>query len=152
MRFLKVGKYLPAVLLLIPAVAQAKPKWRTVHTGNGLSVALDTASIATNTDGSYTVWTRWDYAKPRILENKKSYTRLVERIDLKCSPIVMKRVNTALYDATGKVVKAPEELGKSEVMVMSWDPPLKRGSDGEKAWEGLQDDKGQKELNRFCAV
>src|SRR3954468_12591011 len=99
MRFLKIGKYLPAVLLLLPAAAQAKPKWKTVHTGNGVTVAVDTAAIATNSDGSYSVWTRWDYAKPRILENKKSYTRLVEKAELKCSPIVMKRVNTSLYDA-----------------------------------------------------
>jgi hypothetical protein len=124
---------LPAVLLLVPAMAQAKPKWKTVFTGNGVTVALDTASIATNIGGSYAVWTRWDYAKPRMLENKQTYTRLVERADLKCSPIVMRRVNTALYDAAGKVVKAPEELGRAEVMAMSWDPP-KRGSDGEKAW------------------
>jgi hypothetical protein len=133
MRFLRIGRYLPAVLLLVPAMAQAKPKWKTVHTGNGVSVAVDTASIATNRDGSYSVWTRWDYAKPRVLENKQAYTRLVERANLKCSPIVMKRVNTALYDAAGKVVKAPEELGRGEVSAMSWDPP-KRGSDGERAW------------------
>lgn len=136
MGFSKVGKYLPLVMLLVPAAAQAKPKWRMVHSANGLRVAVDTASIAANTDGSYSVWTRWDYAKPRILENKKSYMRLMEKADLKCSPVVMKRVNTALYDAAGKVVKAPEEITSSEVAAMSWDPP-KRGSDGERVWAAV---------------
>jgi hypothetical protein len=136
MSFSKIGKILPLALLILPAVAQAKPKWKTVHSANGLKVAIDTARITTNTDESYSVWTQWDYATPRILENKKSYSRLVERADLKCKPIVMKRVNTALYDAAGNVVKAPEELGQSEVRVMSWDPP-KRGSDGEKVWASV---------------
>ena len=136
MSFAKVGKYLPVVMLLLPAAAQAKPKWKTVHAANGLRVAVDAASIAANSDGSYTVWTRWDYAKPRILENKQSYTRLVEKAELKCSPVVMKRVNTALYDAAGNVVKAPEELAAPVVAAMSWDPP-KRGSDGERAWKAV---------------
>lgn len=132
----KIGKLLPLALLVLPALAQAKPSWRTVHSANGLKVAVDAANISTNSDGSYSVWTRWDYARPRILESKQSYTRLVERTDLKCKPVVMKRVNTALYDAAGKVVKAPEELGQSEVSAMTWDPP-KRGSDGEKVWASV---------------
>ncbi len=131
--FSKTARYAALLLLLVPVAAQAKPKWKTVHAGTDLRVALDTSTIAANTDGSYTVWTRWDYTKPRILENKKSYTRLVEKAVLKCSPIVMKRVNTALYDEAGNVVKAPEELVGAEVTTMSWDPP-KRGSDGERAW------------------
>lgn len=135
MRFSKVGKILP-LLLLIPAAAQAKPKWKTVYTGTDLTVALDTAAITHNADGSHSVWTRWDYKRARILENKMSYTRLVERVHLKCTPIVMKRVNTALYDRAGKEVKAPEELSNSEVMTMMWDPP-KRGSDGEKVWKSV---------------
>lgn len=127
---------MPVILLLLPAAAQAKPKWKTVHSSSALKVAVDTAAISTNTDGSYSVWTRWDYTRPRILENKKSYTRLVERVDLKCRPIVMKRANTALYDAAGIVVKAPEELAVSEVSAMTWDPP-KRGSDGEHVWRAV---------------
>lgn len=136
MRFLKAGRYLPVALLLLPAAAQAKPKWKTVHSAAALMVALDVASIGKNADGSYSVWTRWDYATPRILENKQAYTRLVEKAKLKCAPVVMKRVNTALYDKAGNVVKAPEELGESEVMAMSWDPP-KRGSDGAHVWAAV---------------
>lgn len=132
----KVGRYLPVLLALIPAAAQAKPKWKTVHSAAALTVALDTESIIKNADGSYSVWTRWDYATPRILENKQSYTRLIEKANLKCAPVVMKRVNTALYDKAGNVVKAPEELGASEVAAMSWDPPRK-GSDGEKVWAAV---------------
>ena len=132
----KIGKVLPVVLLLAPAVAQAKPKWKTVYTGSDVTVAVDTAAVAANADGSYSVWTRWDYKKPRVLENKKSYTRLVEKAELKCSPVVMKRVNTALYDRAGTVVKEPEELGAAEVRLMSWDPP-KKGSDGEKVWAAV---------------
>jgi len=136
MSFSNIGKILPLALLVLPAVAQAKPKWKTVHSAAGLNVAVDTSRISLNSDGSYSVWTQWDYSKPRILENKKSYTRLVERADLKCKPIVMKRANTALYDAAGNVVKAPEELAQSEVQAMTWDPP-KRGSDGERVWASV---------------
>ena|SRR5437762_1183183 len=144
MLFSRIGKVLPLVVLMIPAAAQAKPRWKTVYTGDGLMVAVDTAAISKNTDGSYSVWTRWDYTQPRLLENKKSYTRLVERADLKCAPIAMKRANTALYNATGKVVKAPEELGAEEVAAMSWDPPRK-GSDGEQVWVAVcKDLKGRK--------
>jgi hypothetical protein len=132
----KFGKVLPVVLLLAPAVAQAKPKWKSVFVGSDLTVALDTAAIHANADGSYSVWTRWDYKKPRVLENKKSYTRLVERAELKCAPVVMKRVNTALYDRAGTVVKEPEELAAAEVRLMSWDPP-KKNSDGEKVWAAV---------------
>jgi hypothetical protein len=136
MRLMRIARCLPMLLLLAPAAAQAKPKWKTVYSSADLKVTMDTASVAANADGSYSVWTQWDYAKARILENKRSYTRLVEKAQLKCSPIVMKRVNTSLYDRAGVVVKAPEELGSSEVMVMSWDPP-KRGSDGEKVWTAV---------------
>jgi hypothetical protein len=136
MSFSKIGKILPLALLLLPVAAQAKPKWKRVHSTDALKVAVDTANVSTNPDGSYSVWTQWDYSKPRILENKKSYTRLVERVDLKCKPIVMKRANTALYDAAGNVVKAPEELAQSEVQAMTWDPPM-RGSDGEKVWASV---------------
>jgi hypothetical protein len=132
----KMGRVLPVVLLLAPAVAQAKPKWKTIYAASDLTVAMDTGAVSANTDGSYSVWTRWDYKKPRVLENKKSYTRLVERAELKCSPVLMKRVNTALYDRAGTVVKEPEELGASEVRLMSWDPP-KKHSDGEKVWAAV---------------
>ena len=132
----KIGKVLPVVLLLAPAAAQAKPAWKTVFRGSDLTVAMDTSAVAANADGSYSVWTRWDYKKPRVLENKKSYTRLVEKAELKCSPIVMKRVNTALYDRAGTTVKEPEELGAGEVRLMSWDPP-KKGSDGAKVWAAV---------------
>lgn len=132
----KMGRVLPFVLLLAPAAAQAKPKWKTIHAGSDLTVAMDTGAVLANADGSYSVWTRWDYKKPRILENKKSYTRLVEKAQLKCSPVVMKRVNTALYDRAGKVVKEPEELSSAEVRLMSWDP-AKKGSDSEKVWAAV---------------
>lgn len=125
-----------AALVLLPVAAQAKPKWRTVYNSSGLSVAIDTTPVARNADGSYTVWTRWDYARARVLENKKSYTRLVEKAELKCSPVAMKRVNTALFDRKGRVVKEAEEAPATEVQIMSWDPP-RPGSDGEKVWAAV---------------
>ena len=127
---------LTTAVALIPLAANAKPSWRTVYNANGVKVAVDSASIEKNADGSKTVWTVWDYKVPRILENKKSYTRLIEKAQLKCSPVVVKRVNTSLYDAYGKVVKAPEEIRESEVGSMSWDRPLK-SSDGAKVWPAV---------------
>lgn len=127
---------LAALLFLIPAAAQAKPKWKTIHSSADLKVAVDTASIVANPDGSYTVWTQWDYTKARVLESKKSYTRLVEKAQIKCAPVVMKRVNTALYDRAGKMVKEPEELASSEVSAMTWDAP-KKGSEGARVWASV---------------
>lgn len=131
---------LAALVALVPAAAQAQApsqaKWKTIHASGDLRVAVDMASIVANPDGSRTVWTRWDYSRARILESKKSYTRLVEKAQLKCAPVVMKRVNTALYDRAGRMVKAPEELASSEVMAMTWDAP-KKGTEGARVWASV---------------
>jgi len=132
MRFSKIPAVL-AVLMLLPAAAQAKPKWHVIHTGKDVKVAMDTAGIVRNADDSYSIWTRWDYSKARILENKKSYTRLVEKVDLKCNPVLLKRLNTSLYNKAGKVVKEPDEVTADERQAMTWDPP-RPGSDGEKVF------------------
>jgi hypothetical protein len=122
-----------AALMLLPVAAHAKPKWHVIFTGKGVTVAMDTAAIVRNADDSYSVWTRWDYSTARKLENKKSYTRLMEKVDLKCGPVVLKRLNTSLYNKAGKVVKEPDEVSAEERQAMTWDPP-RPGSDGEKVF------------------
>lgn len=129
MRFSKMPVALAAVLL-IPVAAQAQHKWHVIYRNKEVAVAMDTAGLAKNADDSYTVWTRWDYTSSRVLENKKSYSRLVEKVELKCNPVLVKRVNTALYNKAGKVEKEPDEVSKEELDAMTWDPP-RAGSDGE---------------------
>ncbi len=135
MRFSNVSK-LFAALAIFPAVAHAKPRWHTVYTATGLTVAVDTAIVVRNSDGSYTLSTRWDYAKSRVLENKQSYSRLVEKVRIKCNPVTVKRVATTLYNRAGKVMVEPDEVSDSDLGIMTWDPPRK-GSDGEKVFPAV---------------
>lgn len=127
---------LAAILAILPATAQAKPKWHTVYTDKGVSVAVDSAAIARNADGSYTLETRWDYTKSRVLENKQSYSRLLEKVQLKCGPVLLKRMATTLYNRAGKVMVEPDEVSPSDLEAMTWDPPRK-GSDGERAFAAV---------------
>ena len=129
MRFSKLPLIL-AGLAVLPVAALAKPKWHTIYKNKEVTVAMDTAGLTKKADDSYTVWTRWDYSKSRVLENKKSYSRLMEKVELKCNPVLVKRVNTSLYGKAGKVVKEPDEVSKDEMAAMTWDTP-RAGSDGE---------------------
>jgi len=135
MRFSEVPKLFVA-LAILPAAAHAKPRWQNVYTAAGLTVTVDSSSVARNSDGSYTLSTRWDYAKSRILENKQSYSRLVEKVRLKCDPVTVKRVATTLYNRAGKVMVEPDEVSDADLQIMTWDPPRK-GSDGEKVFPAV---------------
>ncbi len=125
-----------AAMGVIPAAAQSAPHWHVAYRDRTVTVSLDTASIVRNGDGSYAVSTRWDYAKPRILESKKSYSRLEEKVQLKCAPVVMKRVSVSLFDRAGMSAKEPEEASDADVRYMSWDAPRK-GSDGQRAFAAI---------------
>ncbi|HJQ11054.1 MAG TPA: hypothetical protein VJ840_08485, partial [Gemmatimonadaceae bacterium] len=60
--------------LAIPAVTLAQTPWRQVYKDSDVTVLFDTASVAQQSAGVWTAVTSWDYSRPRILENKKSYS------------------------------------------------------------------------------
>jgi hypothetical protein len=132
-----------AALMLLPVAAQAKPKWHTIFKNKNVSVAMDTAGITGSASDFYTVWTRWDYATAKPLENKKTYSRLMEKVQIKCDPTRVKRVSTSLYNKAGKVVKEEDSATPEELEAMTWDPP-RAGSDGESVFAAVCKELGPK--------
>jgi hypothetical protein len=112
-----------AGLMLFPIAAQAKPKWHTIFKTKNVSVAMDTAGVTRSASDFYTVWTRWDYSASKPLENKKTYSRLMEKVQIKCNPTRVKRVSTSLYNKAGAVVKEEDSATSEELEAMTWDPP-----------------------------
>ena len=78
----------------------------------------------------------WDYARPRILENKKAYTRLVERAYVRCSPVRLKRVRSTVYGANNLLVRDEGEVDARDQAHMVWDRP-KPGTAGRNAFESV---------------
>ncbi|MFL5552879.1 MAG: hypothetical protein ACJ770_08755, partial [Gemmatimonadaceae bacterium] len=90
------SRFLLIACLAAPAVARAQAPWRQVYKDSDVTVIFDTASVAVQSPGTWTTVTSWDYTRPRILENKKQYSRLVERAYLRCSPVRVKRVRSTV--------------------------------------------------------
>jgi hypothetical protein len=80
--------------------------------------------------------TSWDYARPRILENKKQYTRLVERAYVRCSPVRVKRVRSTVYAPNNVLVRDEGEVDARDQAHMVWDRP-KPGTAGKNAFESV---------------
>lgn len=132
-----------AGLMLFPIAAQAKPKWHTIFKTKNVSVAMDTAGVTRSASDFYTVWTRWDYSASKPLENKKTYSRLMEKVQIKCNPTRVKRVSTSLYNKAGAVVKEEDSATSEELEAMTWDPP-RVGSDGESVFAAVCKELGPK--------
>ena len=122
--------------LAIPSVTLAQAPWRQVYKDNDVTVLFDTASVAQQSTGVWTAVTSWDYSRPRILENKKAYSRLVERAYLRCSPVRVKRVRSTVYGANNTLVRDEGEVDPRDQAHMVWDRP-KAGSTGKKAWDAV---------------
>ena len=125
-----------AALLFAPADAAAQSSWRTIHSDSRMTVALDTSRIATGEEGSHVVFVRWDYATPRRAESRRDYTRLVQQVQLKCSPIRVKRIGASLYSAQGRVVEEVPAVSRRILANMAWDPP-RTGSEGARVYPVL---------------
>ena len=80
--------------------------------------------------------TSWDYARPRVLENKKQYTRLVERAYVRCSPVRLKRVRSTVYAANNVLVRDEGEVDPRDQAHMVWDRP-NAGTPGKNAFESV---------------
>ena len=120
----------------IPSVALAQAPWRQVYKDNDVTVIFDTASVVQQSPGTWTTVTSWDYVRPRILENKKQYTRLVERAYVRCAPVRVKRVRSTVYAGNNVLVRDEGEVDPRDQAHMVWDRP-KAGTVGRKAWENV---------------
>jgi hypothetical protein len=118
----------------VPYVASAQAPWRQVYKDSDVTVVFDTASVSLQSPGTWNTVTSWDYTRPRILENKKAYTRLVERAYVRCSPVRLKRVRSTVYAANNVLVRDEGEVDPRDQAHMVWDRP-KPGTAGKNAFE-----------------
>ncbi len=128
--------FLVAACCAVPCVAAAQAPWRQVYKDSDLTVIFDTASVALQSPGTWNTVTSWDYTRPRILENKKQYTRLVERAYVRCSPVRLKRVRSTVYGANNVLVRDEGEVDPRDQAHMVWDRPLP-GTAGRNAFESV---------------
>ncbi len=129
-------QFLLVVCVAVPCVARAQAPWRQVYKDSDLTVIFDTASVVLQSPGTWTTVTSWDYARPRILENKKQYTRLVERAYVRCSPVRVKRVRSTVYAVNNVLVRDEGEVDPRDQAHMVWDRPAP-GSAGKNAFETM---------------
>jgi hypothetical protein len=127
---------LSAVLIAAPVAAHGQAPWRQVYKDSDVAVIFDTASTALQSPGTWTTVTSWDYTRPRILENKKQYTRLVERAYVRCSPVRVKRVRSTVYAGNNILVRDEGEVDPRDQAHMVWDRP-KPGTPGRNAFESM---------------
>lgn len=108
-----------------PSVVSAQAPWRQVYADSDVRVLFDTASATLSSPGTWTTITSWDYSRPRVLENKKSYTRLVQRVHLRCAPVRVKRVRSTVYGPNNTMVRDEGEVDIRDQAAMAWDRPAR---------------------------
>lgn len=118
----------------LPSAASAQAPWRQVYKDADITVIFDTASTVLQSPGTWNTVTSWDYTRPRILENKKQYTRLVERAYVRCSPVRVKRVRSTVYGVNNVLVRDEGEVSPQDQAHMVWDRPIS-GTAGKNAFE-----------------
>ena len=129
-------RFLLIACVAAPCEAKAQAPWSQVYKDSDLTVIFDTASVALQSPGTWNTVTSWDYARPRITEQKKQYTRLVERAYVRCSPVRLKRVRSTLYATNNVLVRDEGEVDPRDQAHMVWDRP-KPGTAGKNAFETM---------------
>lgn len=112
-----------AAVVVAPSMAGAQAPWRQVYMDSDVRVLFDTATVRLASPGTWTTVTSWDYNTPRILENKKRYTRLVQRVHIRCSPVRVKRVRSTVYGPNNIMVRDEGEVDSRDQSAMAWDRP-----------------------------
>jgi hypothetical protein len=135
-RFARRISLIAALVAGTPLVASAQTPWRQVYKDADVTVVFDTASLALQSPGTWSTVTSWDYARPRITEFKKPYTRLVERAYVRCSPVRVKRVRSTVYASNNVLVRDEGEVDPRDQAHMVWDRP-KSGTAGKNAFETI---------------
>ncbi|MEO8578433.1 MAG: surface-adhesin E family protein [Gemmatimonadales bacterium] len=130
---MKTGILFCAAALLAASNAQAQSSWPIILKDASVTVALDTAGIDLNADGSYLTRTRWDYSKLHALESKRPYMAMTQSTLLKCTPVRVKRLTESFYSANGAVIREGQMVNARDIPYMTWDR-LKTGSDASKAF------------------
>jgi hypothetical protein len=130
------SRFLLFACVAVPSMAKAQAPWRQVYKDSDVTVIFDTASVSLQSPGTWSTVTSWDYARPRITEQKKQYTRLVERAYVRCSPVRLKRVRSTLYSTNNVLVRDEGEVDPRDQAHMVWDRP-KVGSPGKNAFETM---------------
>ncbi len=130
---MKVFLLAGAIALTAGSSAHAQSSWPVIYKDAGVTVALDTAGIDKNADGSYMTRTRWDYARLHALESKRPYMAMTQATLLRCTPVRVKRLTESFYSANGAVVREGSTVSPRDVQYMTWDR-LKTGSEGSKAF------------------
>jgi hypothetical protein len=120
----------------VPSLAFAQAPWRQVYKDSDVTVIFDTASVAQQSPGTWTTVTSWDYSRPRVLENKRQYSRLVERAYVRCSPVRIKRVRSTVYTSANVLVRDEGEVDPRDQAHMVWDKPKARTA-GKNAWDSV---------------
>jgi hypothetical protein len=120
----------------IPSLARAQAPWRQVYKDSDVTVIFDTATVTQQSPGTWTTVTSWDYSRPRVLENKRQYSRLVERAYVRCSPVRIKRVRSTVYTSANVLVRDEGEVDPRDQAHMVWDKP-KAGTAGKNAWDSV---------------
>ena len=119
-----------------PLIASAQAPWRQVYKDADVTVLFDTASVSLQSSGTWSTVTSWDYARPRVTEFKKPYSRLVERAYVRCSPVRIKRVRSTVYASNNVLVRDEGEVDPRDQAHMVWDRP-KPGTAGKNAFETI---------------
>ncbi|MEX2110801.1 MAG: surface-adhesin E family protein [Gemmatimonadaceae bacterium] len=112
-----------AAVAVAPSLAGAQAPWRQVYADSDVRVLFDTASIKLASPGTWTTVTAWDYTRPRVLENKRRYTRLVQRVHIRCAPVRVKRVRSTVYGPNNILVRDEGEVDQRDQAAMAWDRP-----------------------------
>ena len=125
-----------AASFVTPSVASSQAPWRQVYVDSDVRVLFDTASARLASPGTWTTVTSWDYSRARVLENKKSYTRLVQRVQLRCAPVRVKRVRSTVYGPNNVMVRDEGEVDVRDQAAMAWDRP-RTGTGAAKAFNSV---------------
>ena len=130
---MKALVFLSAAAVLAAPAAGAQPSWPIILKDANVTVALDTAGVSRNPDGSYMTRTRWDYAKLHALESRRPYMSMTQATLLRCTPVRVKRLTESFYSANGAVVREGAMVNPRDVQYMTWDR-LKTGTDASRAF------------------
>lgn len=130
---MRVAVLLIAMVVLSAGDVMAQSAWPVIFKDASVTVALDTAGVQRNPDGSYMTRTRWDYARLHALESKRPYMAMTQATLLRCTPVRVKRLTESFYSANGAVVREGSMVNPRDVQYMTWDR-LKTGTDASKAY------------------
>ncbi|HEY8164803.1 MAG TPA: surface-adhesin E family protein [Gemmatimonadaceae bacterium] len=121
-----------SITSLVSVESRAQGSWPIVYKVSSVTVALDTAGVNKNADGSYLTRTRWDYTRDHLLESKRPYRQMTQTALLRCTPMRIRRLTESFYSETGAVVREGSMPERGDIQYMAWDRLIPR-SDGSRA-------------------